>query len=438
MLLQNWWYTTLLSARNPIQPPLASDISADIVIVGAGMAGLSAALRLSDLGSRVVLIDRNICGGSTTGKSAGFLTPDSELELSQILRRFGQQGAHELWQVPENGIALMRETVQTHGIDCDLLTQDSLFLANDASGTKDVHEEAEARRRLNYPLTEYRAAELSKVIGSTAYKGAVRYPGCYGIDALRYSQGVKRVLLERGVRIFESTEAHAIDGHRIRTHGGSVTADRIIVCADKPTKAFSPYAENVFHAETFLTISEPLTDKEVAGVFPGDPMQCWDTDVVYSYWRLTGDRRLLLGGGSMLTTYVRNAVTSPRIAARVIRKLRRKFPALANLAFLQYWPGLIDMTRDLFPTVLRDPDAPWVQFVLGCVGLPWASFCGDFAARHARSTETQQDHLYYRYFRPDRPFLMPLWSEKVLGKPIVFSLNNAWAKYYQQDTKPAA
>ncbi|MDE1968336.1 MAG: FAD-binding oxidoreductase [Alphaproteobacteria bacterium] len=438
MLLQNWWYTTLLSSRNPIQPPLASDITADIVIVGAGMAGLSAALRLSDMGSRVVLIDRNICGGSTTGKSAGFLTPDSELELSQILRRFGQQGAHELWQVPENGIALIRDTVAAHGIECDLLTQDSLFLANDPSGAKDVHEEAEARRRLAYPLTEYGAADLAKVIGAPTYKGAVRYPGCFGIDALRYSQGVKRVLLERGVRIFESTEAHAIDGHRVRTHGGSVTADKIIVCADKLTRAFSPYSENVFHAETFLTISEPLTDKEVAGLFPGDPLQCWDTDLVYSYWRLTGDQRLLLGGGSMLTTYARNAVTSPRVAERVIRKFLGKFPALAKVEFLQYWPGLIDMTRDLFPTVLRDPDAPWVQFVLGCVGLPWAAFCGDFAARHARSTETQQDHVYYRYFRPDRPFFMPLWSEKILSKPIVFSLNNVWAKYYQRDNKPAA
>src|SRR5579863_8393424 len=200
MLLQNWWYTTLLGTENPIRPPLAADIKTDVAVVGAGMAGLTAAMRLAESGFKVVLIDRNICGGSTTGKSAGFLTPDSELELSQILRRFGQQGAHELWQVPENGIALMRETTQAHGINCDLLTQDSLFLANDASGAKDVHDEAEARRRLNYPLTEYGAAELSKVIGSPAYKGAVRYPGCYGIDALRYSQGVKRVLLERGVR----------------------------------------------------------------------------------------------------------------------------------------------------------------------------------------------------------------------------------------------
>ncbi len=395
------------------------------------MAGLSAALRLANAGSSVVLIDRNICGGSTTGKSAGFLTPDSELELSQILRRFGRESAHHLWQVPEKGIALITETVRKHGIECDLQKQDSLFLANDRSGANDVREEADARRQLGYPLTAYSGAEIANVLGSSKYHAAVRYSGTYGIDALRYCQGVKRILLDRGVRIFESSEAHAIDDHTVRTHGGSVTADSIVVCADKLPKRFTQFAENVFHAETFLTISAPLTDQDVTELFPGDPLQCWDTDLVYSYWRLTGNQRILLGGGSPLTTYARHAVTSPRVAERVIRKFRKKFPALRQVEFLQYWPGLIDMTRDLFPTIIRDPRAPWVQFVLGCVGLPWAAFCGDFAARHALNSETQQDHIYYQYFRADRPFLLPLWSERLLGKPIVFSLNNIWAKYYQ-------
>ncbi|SRR5579875_250004 len=438
MLLQNWWYTTLLATPDPLQPPLAADIKADIVVVGAGMAGLSAALRLADLGSRLVLLDRNICGGSSTGKSAGFLTPDSELDLSQILRRFGREGARHLWQVPEKGVALVRDTVRTYDIECDFITEDSLFLANDRAGADEVREEAEARRQLGYPSVEYGAAEVGRAIGSDAYRRALRYGGTYGIDALRYSQGVKRVLLERGVRIFESTEAQAIDGHTVRTHGGSVTADRIVVCADKLSRSFSPYADNVFHAETFLTVSAPLTDREVYGLFPDGPLQCWDSDLVYSYWRLTGDQRLLLGGGSLLSTYVRHAVTSPHVAERIVAKFRRKFPALAQVEFMQYWPGLIDMTRDLFPTVLRDPKAPWVQFVLGCVGLPWAAFCGDFAARHARSTETQDDHIYYRYFRPDRRFFMPLWTERVLGKPIVFTVNNWWATYYQRDPAPDA
>ena len=435
MLLQNWWYTTLLGVNDPIEPPLSADVKADVVVVGAGMAGLSAALRLSESGHDIVVIDRNICGGSTTGKSAGFLTPDSELELSQILRRFGIVGARHLWDVPVQGIELITSTVRKHEIACDLQSQDSLFLANDKSGADDVREEVAARQRLGYPVTEYTAAEVANVVGSDQFHAGVRYSRTYGIDALRYNQGVKRVLLDRGVRIFESTEAHAIDGHTVRTHGGSVTADQIVVCADKLLPRLCHYAQNISPAETYLTISAPLTDRDVKALFPGDPLQCWDSDLIYSYWRLTGDQRILLGGGSAFSTYVRNADTSPRVAEHVVRKFRGRFPALAEVEFLQYWPGLIDTTRDLFPTIMRDPQSPWVQFVLGCVGLPWAAFCGDFAGRHALDTEKQTDHIFYQYFRPDRRFLMPLWAERLLGKPIVFALSNVWAKYYEVEKK---
>jgi len=105
------------------------------------------------------------------------------------------------------------------------------------------------------------------------------------------------------------------------------------------------------------------------------------------------------------------------VIERVIRRFKAKFPYLKDLEFIQYWPGLIDTTRDLFPTVLRDERAPWVHYVLGCVGLPWAAFCGDFAARHVLDTDAQTDHRYYRYFAPNRPFFLPLGAERVLGKP---------------------
>ena len=97
--MQNYWFTTLLGIKEPIQPPLTSDIEADILIVGGGAAGLAAAYSLMDKGVKVVLLERNICGGSSTGKSAGFLTPDSELELEQLLMRFGKKNAAIIWDM---------------------------------------------------------------------------------------------------------------------------------------------------------------------------------------------------------------------------------------------------------------------------------------------------------------------------------------------------
>src|SRR5665213_2024211 len=112
MILQNWWYTTLLPHRYPEITSLTSDIHADVLIVGGGMTGLSAAAAFIGKGLKVVLIERNILGGSSTGRSAGFLTPDSELELSQLERRFGVDGAKQIWNVPVQGTQLILDRVK--------------------------------------------------------------------------------------------------------------------------------------------------------------------------------------------------------------------------------------------------------------------------------------------------------------------------------------
>ncbi|MFI5235579.1 MAG: NAD(P)/FAD-dependent oxidoreductase [Gemmatimonadales bacterium] len=433
MIVQNWWYTTLLSVTEPMQPPLQAELTAEVLVVGGGMAGLMAAWRLMRGGRKVILIERNICGGSSTGKSAGFLTPDSELELSQIVRRYGVERARDLWEAPVRGIESITEAVTQHAIPCDLQRQDSLFVGNGSSGWRAAQEEVAARKALGYPQRLYQRSELPAVLGSDAYAGGIRYPDCWGIDALLFAQGLKRVLLQGGVRVFESTEALRVDGHTVYTHLGAVTADEIVFCIDKISPQLTPWSANVYHAQTFLTISEPLGDADVRRLFPGDRLQCWDSDLVYSYWRLTGDQRLLLGGGSPLTTFALHALTTPRVIARVIRDFKAKFPYLRRLRFIQYWPGLIDTTRDLLPTVVRDEATPWIHWVLGCVGLPWAAFCGDFVARNVLGQALADDERYYRYFSARRPFFVPLWAEPLLGKGLVFSLNNGWAKYYQVD-----
>lgn len=435
MIIQNWWFTTLLGIEDPIQPPLKKHIEADVLIVGAGAGGLSAAYSLMKMnkGLKVVILEKNICGGSSSGKSAGFLTPDSELELSQLIRRFGKTGAEDLWRVATTGVEMMAARITEHKIPCDFQVQDSLFLGIGESGWEDIQEEMRARKMLGFEQTLYDKNEVKKIIGTSCYSGAVRYPGTYGVDALLYCQGMKKILLQNGIDIYEASEVVRINDHTVETHLGSVTAQQLIFCIDKLQPSLSHYASNIYHAQTFLSISEPLNQEMVNEIFPAGRFQCWDSTLVYSYFRLTGDNRILLGGGNMLTTYSKNDVDSSRVIDGVIKRFKKSFPKLANLEFIQYWPGRIDSTRDLLPTIIRESDKSWLHFVLGCVGLPWATFCGDFVARHAVGVDNLKDPHYYDYFRKDRKFFIPLWLEGILGKKIVFSLNNAWAKYYQRD-----
>jgi gamma-glutamylputrescine oxidase len=247
-------------------------------------------------------------------------------------------------------------------------------------------------------------------------------------------QGFKDLLVENGMQVFESTEMDRLEDHTAYTHAGSVTADNIIIAVDKLSASISPLAHEAFHAQTFLSVTEPLTDRELGILFPsGEQMQCWDSKLVYSYFRLTGDNRLLLGGGTPITTFLKDAYNNPGVIKRIIKDFRSHFPALNDLSFIQFWPGQIDVTRDLLPVIAKPPEHQHVRFILGCVGIPWATFCGSFAARSILGEADEDYRKYFNYFSNRRHFTLPSGLGKVIGKPALFSLANSWAKFYQVD-----
>ena len=433
---QNWWFTTLMVNAHAYCPPLTKDIQCDVLIVGGGFSGISAAAEFLKKGMSVVLIEKNIVGGSSSGRSAGMLTPDSELELHQLVRRYGAKAAGEIWEAPCRGIERIVETIQRYDIQAGLLRQDSLFLGLGKGGKDAVAEERECRESVGFTDQRvYDESQLKGILGAQDYTAGIRYGGTYGINPLATLQGFKNLLVENGMQIYESTAMERLEDHTVYTHAGSVTADSIIIAIDKMNPEISPLADEAFHAQTFLSVTEPLTDRELRILFPsGEQMQCWDSKLVYSYFRLTGDNRLLLGGGTPVTTYLRDAYNNPRVIRRIIEDFRNHFPELRGLSFMQFWPGQIDMSRDLLPVIAKPRELPHVRFILGCVGIPWATFCGSFAARMVLGEADEDYRKFFNYFSNNRRFSLPIGLGKVIGKPILFSLSNSWAKFRQVDT----
>ena len=436
MTNQNWWFTTLLVKQFKHCPPLNKDIKCDVVIVGGGFSGLSAAAEFLGKGLSVVLIEKNIVGGSSSGRSAGFLSPDSELELHELGRRFGTDEARKIWDIPTRGIDRIVKAVKKNNIECGLREMDSLFLGLGKRGKEGVASELEIREGAGFTDQQvYDENELKTILGAVNYTAGIRYPGTYGVNPLACLQGLKDVCIDNGMQVFESTAMVRLEGHTVYTHGGSVTADHIVIAVDKLSSSISPLAGEVSNVQTFLSVTEPLTDKECSELFPsGKQMLCWDSKLVYSYFRLTADNRLLLGGGTPLSTYPRGGANNHhRVITKVIKEFKSHFPNLRNLSFIQYWPGLIDTTRDLLPLVVKPPSQPHLQFILGCVGLAWAAFSGSFAARNILGEADEDYKQYYPYFSNRRPFGLPSALGGAMGKPAFFALSNAWAKYYQVD-----
>lgn len=400
---------------------LSQDTSADVVIVGGGMAGLTAAQHFNQKGLDVVVLEKNYCGAGASGKSSGFITPGSELSLANLIHAYGKEGAQELWNFVVGGVNLIENTIHTHDLMCDYMIQDTLVVANTKRMYKNyITQEYTTRSLLGYPSTVYSAQELSTIIGSHAYYGGIAYTGTFGINAYRYCQGMKNILTAKGVKIFEETPALSAGNGIVATPRAQVKARHIVLCVDRflPTLNKLPY--EVYHAQTFIALSAPLNQVDIQHIFPHKKYMMWDTDLVYQYFRLTHDNRLLLGGASAFYTFAKHEIhASAMIRNKLARYLTKKFPSL-NITFEYMWPGLIGISKDLVPLAGPDKNDASLYYIAASTGLPWAAALGRYSAEHLIDGSRKMD----AYFSPYRSFLIGHSLQRLVGRRVAYAVSN--------------
>ena len=250
-----YWYVE--NPRSNQVSILTNDIETDVVIVGGGMAGLTAAQSFKDFGLEVVLIEKEFCGAGASGKSSGFITPNSEYGLEDLVSKFGKINSKKLWDFATSGADLIQDNIKKYNIDCDYEEQDTLMLANSESKFKsDLLPEYNIRNDLGYDAKVYNKQELSTILGSDKYYGAISYSGSFGINSYKYCQGISKILQELGVKVFEKSEVIKIEPWGVETaHGHKIKAQYIIVCVDRFLPELKKLEQDIYHVQTFLMIS---------------------------------------------------------------------------------------------------------------------------------------------------------------------------------------
>ncbi len=394
-------------------------------MIGGGIAGLSCAQKLNSAGIQTVLIEQDFCGTGASGKSSGFVTPDSEIELSSLLENYGPEKAKRIWSFVISGLENIRNNIVENKFDCDYQVQDSLFIANSAFGFKHIQKEHEARKKLGYSSQLYEAKSTQKIIGSQGYKGAVRYPETFGINSYQYCQELKHLLQKSGVQIHEQTRAERIEGHQVFTSNGHIAADHIILCGDRFIPDLGILKKEIYHVQTFLGLTKPLSHEQARSIFPTDPMMVWDSDLIYNYFRITGDRRLLVGGGDLFYTYAHElSHNSKRIEKRLKQYMRQKFPSL-DLEFEEIRPGMLGVSKDLLPIMGPDANNKNMWIVGAATGLPWAAALGVYAAEKILANRNDFD----TDFSWKRDFSIGPRLQSLLGTPATYALSHGIAKY---------
>lgn len=399
--------------------------TAEVVVIGGGMTGLTCAQALRRAGKEVVLVEGEFCGAGASGKSSGFITPDSELGLRNLVSNYGFEQGKKLWEFAKSGLEMIRQNIIEHNLDCDYQRQDSLFIANSLSKSHIIEEEHKTHQSLGYQSHFYTRSALQTIIGSTQYWGAVRYTNTFAINAFAYCQALKQILIKQGVKVFEKTPVKNIIGRQLSTTRGSIKANQVVVCTDRWLPSLRLAKDAIYHAQTFLSISSPLSVEQTKKIFTEQPLMVWDTDLIYQYFRLTPDRRLLIGAADLMFTYYPAEYHRPRrVVKKIYRYWKEKFPNLPlQLEYL--WPGLIGISKDFAPIAGQVKKHPSLYFAGAGAGLPWSAALGQYLSDKITHGRDELDNI----FSPERHFVVNAAVQRLITKPVAFAVSHGVSKY---------
>jgi glycine/D-amino acid oxidase-like deaminating enzyme len=344
---RNYWLDT-------VQFPAGSGESlpakVDVAVVGAGFTGLSAALQLAKKGAKVAVLEARSIAWGASSRNGGMVLTGTKLPFDILQRRSGRELARRMYQSSLDAIDFVGKCVREEGIDCDFVRCGHLEVASKPAHFDGYRRSAELlQKEFDHEITLLDGKDLGAEIGSDIYYGGLVDPLSAGINPARFASGMAKSAMGAGALIYEEARVVGIDGRKLRTTRGDVTAKEIVIATGAYTSAATPpLHRRVVPVGSFIVATERLPESLATQLSPRGRM-IFDSMHYLHYFRLTPDRRILFGGRAAF--FPENENTLRRSAAILARDLVRTFPQLAQTAIEYAWGGTLDFCFDSMPHV---------------------------------------------------------------------------------------
>jgi glycine/D-amino acid oxidase-like deaminating enzyme len=337
-------------------PGLEGDARCEVAVVGGGITGMCAALRLAERGVDVALVEAEFCGAGASGRNAGHITPTIGKDLPSLIRLAGRERAIRFVRFAERAVDAWEQKVEQLRIACEYERTGNLIAGVHARHREPLRKSADAAAELGVKArfldeSEMRARELPAAFrfGVLESCGGHMHPG-------KYALGLRRALLASGARVHERTPARmlALRGEpRVETERGSLRARKLLLC----TNAYTPVTlglqrAKVVPARVTLFATRVLTAEERASLGWRGGEGIYTAHEILENYRISADGRLI-GGTKDVSIAFGNRLPparDERVCAALERALRDRFPTLAAVPIESYWGGWIAVTIDNLPT----------------------------------------------------------------------------------------
>lgn len=341
------WYAASAHVFNGL-PALKGEVRCDVCVIGGGLTGLSAAIELAERGYEVVVLEGRRIGWGASGRSGGQVIPGYACEISKIAQLTSLADARRLWQMSLEAVALLRERVERHGIQCDWRSGQ----LHVAIKPRHIAELVRFRRELEETYDDdamitLGGEALRQHIRSPRYIGGLFDPRGGHVHPLNFTLGLAHAAQAAGVKIYEHSLAEKITRGAqpmVQLAEGQVRARQIVVAGNAWLGPLVPELDaRIMPVGTYIIASEPLGEARARELLPTDAAVT-DINFVLDYFRLSADHRVLFGGR---VSY--SGLTPPNLAESMRRRMVAVFPSLADVKVSHAWGGFVDITMNRAP-----------------------------------------------------------------------------------------